>query len=216
MANPAFFYTNSAHRDGSAAGGAPTVLSTRVRRGSVRSSPGSRTACSSPRRSAPTPYLYSSIRDQGGHEDCAAPDRTVNSSFSLSRDGCRRSRSCAPTPKSMSEVYVVSARTDSAGEEDHRHERADRDVDDQHARRRLVEEPGRRDDRRRAAQAGRLRSRQKYPLLVVIHGGPTGVSRADAVHQHDLSDRRLGAARRRSCSSRTIAAAPATARSSAR
>ena len=36
---------------------------------------------------------------------------------------------------------------------------------------------------------------KKYPLLVVIHGGPTGVSRADAVQQHDdLSDRRLGRA----------------------
>ena len=37
---------------------------------------------------------------------------------------------------------------------------------------------------------------RKYPLLVVIHGGPTGVSRAIPFTSADLSDRRVGAARR--------------------
>ena len=52
-----------------------------------------------------------------------------------------------------------------------------RALGDERARGRVVEEPGRRDDRRRAAQADRLPAGKKYPLLVVIHGGPTGVSR---------------------------------------
>ena len=57
---------------------------------------------------------------------------------------------------------------------------------------------------------------RKYPLLVVIHGGPTGVSRAvpftSATYPIDVWVPR----RTSSCSSRTIAAAPATERSSER
>jgi dipeptidyl aminopeptidase/acylaminoacyl peptidase len=41
-----------------------------------------------------------------------------------------------------------------------------------------MEKPGRRDHRRRAAQPADFDPAKKYPLLVVIHGGPTGVSRA--------------------------------------
>ena len=58
---------------------------------------------------------------------------------------------------------------------------------------------------------------KKYPLLVVIHGGPTGVSRPTAyLEREHLSDRHLDGEGARSSSSRTIAAAPATARRSAR
>ena len=37
---------------------------------------------------------------------------------------------------------------------------------------------------------------RKYPLLIVIHGGPDRRLARDPVHQRHLSDRRLGAARR--------------------
>ena len=58
---------------------------------------------------------------------------------------------------------------------------------------------------------------RRYPLLVVIHGGPTGVSRPTPFSERQLvSDRHLARRRARSCSSRTTAAARATARSSAR
>ena len=40
-----------------------------------------------------------------------------------------------------------------------------------------MEIEGRRDHRRHPDQARRFRSAKKYPLLVVIHGGPTGVDR---------------------------------------
>ena len=54
-----------------------------------------------------------------------------------------------------------------------------------------MEEHGRHDDRGRAPQAASLlAARKRYPLLVVIHGGPTGISRASSVHI-DLSDRYL-------------------------
>ncbi len=83
-----------------------------------------------------------------------------------------------------------------ARQEDHRHERADRELDDQHARGRLVEEPGRRHDRRGPAQAGRLRSGAEVPAA---RRHPRRTDRRVArrpVHELDLSDRRLGAARR--------------------
>jgi dipeptidyl aminopeptidase/acylaminoacyl peptidase len=68
--------------------------------------------------------------------------------------------------------------------------------------------------RGRAAQAADF-DRSAYPLLVVIHGGPTGIAPAPygsaSVYPID------GLARAaRWCSSPTTAAAPATARSSAR
>ena len=57
---------------------------------------------------------------------------------------------------------------------------------------------------------------RKYPLLVVIHGGPTGVSRAVPFTSTHRIRSMSGCRAACSCSSRTIAAAPATARSSAR
>ena len=41
-----------------------------------------------------------------------------------------------------------------------------------------MEEPGRRGDRRVLHKPADFDPSKKYPLLVVIHGGPTGVSRA--------------------------------------
>jgi hypothetical protein len=61
-------------------------------------------------------------------------------------------------------------------------------------------------------QAGR-----RYPLLVVIHGGPTGVSRPQPYGSASFYPiDACGSRAARWCSSRTTAAAPATARSSAR
>ena len=57
---------------------------------------------------------------------------------------------------------------------------------------------------------------RKYPLLVVIHGGPTGVDTPLHGRRPQLPDRALRRQRARSSSSPTTAARPATAKNSAR
>ena len=70
------------------------------------------------------------------------------------------------------------------------------------ARADLVEEQGRRDDRRRPDQARRLRSRRRrYPLLCIIHGGPTGIDRPVLLAPIRATTRRTsGSAAARWCS----------------
>ena len=120
----------------------------------------------------------------------------VGSSFTLSRDGVADRVSRRRREVDAGRVRRAARRSRHRDEAD-RHERADRAAG-RPARSRSSRGRARTARRSKACCTSRPTSipSRKYPLLVVIHGGPTGVSRADAVHQHDLSDRRLGAARR--------------------
>ena len=139
----------------------------RVRRESRRSSTGTAAASSSPRRSAPgvVPLQHRS-GDEGDHEvhPVGAVDR-----FRVQPDARRavRWRSQPPTRRRWarstcrhSRPWRRSAQREG-GAQAHRHDRADRGVGEERARGRVVEEPGRRDDRRRAAQAGRVPGREE-------------------------------------------------------
>ena len=123
-------------------------------------------------------YLYKLDPETKAVTKTAAPDRTVNSSFSFSRDGgtyaCLRADA-----RTMSEVYVVSGANRSP------QEKKITDLNDQAATwttSTLDVVSWKSQDG--AAIEGVLHMpadfnpSKKYPLLVVIHGGPTGVSRA--------------------------------------
>jgi dipeptidyl aminopeptidase/acylaminoacyl peptidase len=169
MANPAFFYANSVIATIPAGGGTPTVLSAAFDEDAqiVAWKPGALYFTAAAKTYG---YLYKLDPESKTIAQVPAPDSTVNSSFSLSKDGqaiaCLRAGA-----KTMSEVYVgakkltdMNAQTagwtsgtldvvswksqDGATIEGVLHKPADFDAS------------------------------KKYPLLVVIHGGPTGVSRA--------------------------------------
>ena len=143
-----------------AAGGAPTVLSAAFDEDPqiVAWKPSGLFFAASARTYA---YLYRLDPQTKAITKVPAPDQTVNSSFSLSKDGQtiaslragRRSRwrRCSSRPARAGlhrkKLTDMNAQTASWTTSD--------------ARGRVVEEPGRRDDRRRAAQAGRFRSRRR-------------------------------------------------------
>ena len=169
MANPAFFYANTLIATVPAGGGAPTVLSTAFdedpslvawNAGGLYFSASARTYS----------YLYKLDPATKAVTRVSPADRTVNSSFSFSKDG-QAIASLRSDAKTMAEVYVGAKKlTDMSGQaasgaagtlevvswksqdgaeiEGVLHKPADFDP------------------------------AKKYPLLVVIHGGPTGVSRA--------------------------------------
>ena len=169
MADPAYFYANTRIATVAAGGGTPTVLSAAFDEDPsiVAWNPGGIFFAASARTYA---YLYKVDPETKAVTKVSPADRTVNSSFSFSKDG-QTIASLRSDARSMAEVYVgakkltdMNAQTaslasstlevvawksqDGAEIEGVLHKPADFD-------------PAR-----------------KYPLLIVIHGGPTGVSRA--------------------------------------
>ena len=143
-------------------------------------------------------------------------DEWIGSGFSLTPDG-RRSPSSASGPREFPEVYVAPVQTmaaatklSDAGAQIASWPKHTREVirwksQDGAEIEGVLHKPA-------DFQPGR-----RYPLLVVIHGGPTGVSRPVPYGSATATIRSMPSSRRaRSSSSPTTAAAPATARSSAR
>jgi dipeptidyl aminopeptidase/acylaminoacyl peptidase len=177
MANPAFFYTNSVIATIPAGGGTATVLSSAFDEDPsiVAWKPGGIFFAAAARTYS---YLYKLDPDTRTVTRLAPADQTVNSSFSLSKDGsayaCLRSDA-----RTMSEVYVVSGSSRTP---------QDKKITDLNAQTAswttstLDVVSWKSQDG--ATIEGVLHKpldfdpAKKYPLLVVIHGGPTGVSRA--------------------------------------
>ena len=177
MANPAYMYSNSVIATVPATGGTPAVLTAAFdedpqivawKTGALYFAASARTyAC-----------LYKLDPDTRAVTKISAPDATVNSSFSLSRDG-QTIASLRSDAKAMAEVWVVSGlgRTPQ--------EKKITDLNAQAASwttSTLEVVSWKSQDG--ATIEGVLHKpadfdpATKYPLLVVIHGGPTGVSRA--------------------------------------
>ena len=185
MANPAFFYTNSVIATVPATGGTPTVLSSAFDEDPqiVGWKTGGLYFAASARTYA---YLYKLDPETKAVTKVSAPDQTVNSSFSFSKDGgtyaCLRADA-----KAMSEVYIVSGLSRTPQESANRapQEKKITDLNAQAASwatSTLDIVSWKSQDG--ATIEGVLHKpadyspATKYPLLVVIHGGPTGVSRA--------------------------------------
>ena len=177
MANPAFFYTNSAIATIPAGGGTATVVSSAFDEDPsiVAWKPGGIFFAAAARTYS---YLYRLDPDSKTVTRLAPADQTVNSSFSLSQDGSAYA-SLRADARTMSEVYVVSGLSRTP------HEKKLTDLNAQTASwmtSTLDVVSWRSQDG--ATIEGVLHKpvdfdpAKKYPLLVVIHGGPTGVSRA--------------------------------------
>jgi len=169
MANPAFFYTNSLIATVPVSGGTPTVLSAAFDEdpGIVAWKPSGLYFAASARTYA---YLYKLDPDTKAITKMPAPDQTVNSSFSLSKDG-QTIASMRADAKSMSEIYVGSKKLTDMNAQAASWATASREVvswksQDGAAIEGVLYKPADFDPSK------------KYPLLVVIHGGPTGISRA--------------------------------------
>jgi dipeptidyl aminopeptidase/acylaminoacyl peptidase len=106
MANPAFFYSNGLIAIVPAGGGTPTVVSAAFDEDPsiVAWKPGGLFFAASARTYA---YLYKLNPDTKAVTKVSPVDRTVNSSFSLSKDG-ETIASLRADARTMSEVYVVS------------------------------------------------------------------------------------------------------------
>jgi dipeptidyl aminopeptidase/acylaminoacyl peptidase len=177
MANPAFFYSTSLIAVVPAAGGTPTVLSSGFDEDPsiVAWKPSGLFFAAAARTYS---YLYRLDPESKTVTKVTPIDQTVDSGFSLSKDGqayaCLRADA-----KAVSDVYAVSglARTATAKKlTDMNAQIADWAAgtvevvswksQDGAAIEGVLHKPADFDPGR------------KYPLLVVIHGGPTGVSRA--------------------------------------
>jgi dipeptidyl aminopeptidase/acylaminoacyl peptidase len=177
MANPAFFYSNSLIAVVPAAGGTPTLLSSGFDEDPsiVAWKPNGLFFAAAARTYS---YLYRLDPESKTVTKVTPIDQTVDSGFSLSKDGqayaCLRADA-----KAVSDVYAVSglARTATAKKlTDMNAQIADWAAgtvevvswksQDGAAIEGVLHKPADFDPGR------------KYPLLVVIHGGPTGVSRA--------------------------------------
>jgi dipeptidyl aminopeptidase/acylaminoacyl peptidase len=169
MANPAFFYANSLIATIPASGGAPTVLSSAFDEDPqiVGWKPGGVFFAAAARTYA---YLYKLDPRSKAISKVPAPDQTVNSGFSLSKDG-QAIASMRSDAKSMAEIYVGSKKLTDLNAQTTGWTTSGLEVVSWKSR------DG-------AAIEGILHkptdfdASKKYPLLVVIHGGPTGVSRA--------------------------------------
>ncbi len=177
MANPAFFYSNSLIATVPAGGGAPVVLSSAFDEDPsiVAWKPnGLFFAAASHTYS----HLYRLDPESKSITKVTAADQTVDSGFSLSNSGdayaCLRADA-----KAVSEIYVVSGLSPSATAKKLTDMNAQ--IADWAAGTVEVVSWKSQDG---AAIEGVLHkpvdfdASRKYPLLVVIHGGPTGVSRA--------------------------------------
>jgi dipeptidyl aminopeptidase/acylaminoacyl peptidase len=177
MANPKFFYGNSLIATIAASGGTPTALSSAFDEDPqiVDWKPNGLFFAASARTYS---YLYKLDPETKAVTKMPAPEQTVNSSFSVSKDGgtyaCLRADA-----RTMSEVYVVSG----AGRTPQEKKLTDLNAQAAGWTTGTLEvvtwksQDG-------ASIEGVLHkpadfdAAKKYPLLVVIHGGPTGVSRA--------------------------------------
>ncbi|HEY2151100.1 MAG TPA: S9 family peptidase, partial [Vicinamibacterales bacterium] len=177
MANPAFFYSNSLIAVVPAAGGTPTVLSSGFDEDPsiVAWKPNGLFFAAAARTYS---YLYRLDPESKTVTKVTLIDQTVDSGFSLSKDGqayaCLRADA-----KAVSDVYAVSGLSRAATEKKLTDMNAQ--IADWAAGTVEVVSWKSQDG---AAIEGVLHKPadfdpgRKYPLLVVIHGGPTGVSRA--------------------------------------
>jgi len=177
MANPAFFYANSLIATIPAAGGTPTVLSSAFDEDPqiVGWKPAGLFFAASARTYA---YLYKLDPQSKAIAKVPAPDQTVNSGFSLSKDG-QAIAFLRADARAMSDVYVASGSSRTP---------QDKKLTDMNAQTASWATSGLEvvswKSQDGAAIEGILHKpvdfdpSKKYPLLVVIHGGPTGVSRA--------------------------------------
>ena len=155
-----------------------------------------------------------SIRTTKAIAKISPADQTVELRLLAVAATAARSRSCAPTRRRWPRCTSRPASRHS--EEADRHERADRGLDDEHARSRVVEEPGRR-RRSKACCTSRPTSTRRASTRCSSSstaGRPACRARCRSPARSIRSTSGCRAAS--SCSSRTTAAAPATARSSAR
>jgi dipeptidyl aminopeptidase/acylaminoacyl peptidase len=169
MANPAFFYTNSVIATIPASGGTPTVVSAAFDEDPqiVDWKPSGLFFAASARTYG---YLYKVDPDTKAIAKMPAPDQTVNSGFSMSKDG-QTIASLRSDAKSMAEVFVGSKKLTDMNAQTASWETSGLEVvswksQDGATIEGVLHKPIDFDPAR------------KYPLLVVIHGGPTGVSRA--------------------------------------
>jgi dipeptidyl aminopeptidase/acylaminoacyl peptidase len=175
MANPAYMYSNSVVATVPASGGTPTVLTAAFDEDpSIVAWKGNGLFFAASERTYS--YLFRLDPAAKGVTKVGPSEHTVNSSFSLSRDGasyaCLRSDA-----KTMPEVYVADVSADG--------NKKLTDLNSQTASwttSALEVVSWKSQDG--ATIEGVLHKpvdfdpARKYPLLVVIHGGPTGVSRA--------------------------------------
>ena len=156
------------------------------------------------------------FRDRHGHRSdraSSAPDDLMGGGFTIDGDG-RRWRS--PPGLDEADRGLRVRRNGFAPRAADEHDRAGSRFIVGHARADLVEEPGRRRDRRRPDQAGRLRSVEEVPAALHHSRRSDRHRSAGAARRNALLPLgHLGGAAARWCSRSTIAAAPATARSSA-
>ena len=169
MANPAFFYTNGLIATVPASGGTPTVLSAAFDEDPsiVAWKPNGLFFSASARTYS---YLYKLDPDTKAVTRLSPVDQTVNSSFSLSKDG-QMIASLRSDAKSMADVYVGSKKLTDMNAQTASWTTSTLDVvswksQDGATIEGVLHKPADFDPSK------------KYPLLVVIHGGPTGVSRA--------------------------------------
>lgn len=195
MANPAYFYTNSLIATVPASGGAPTVLSAGFDEDPsiVAWKPNGLFFSASARTYS---YLYKLDPDAKAITRVSPADQTVNSSFSLSKDGDTYAYLRADA-RAMSEVYVRSgsSRTplESRTPQETRTPQEGRTPQEKKLTDMNAQAAGWANgtldvvswkSRDGATIEGVLHkpadfdASKKYPLLIVIHGGPTGVSRA--------------------------------------
>ncbi len=175
MGSPSFFYTNTVIAAVPSAGGAPTVLT-----GSFDEEPSivawKRSGLFFSASQKTNAYLFRLDPDARTIARLAPGDAWVGSSFSLSRDGSEAAF-LASTATSMAEVFVAPAtlqsprkltdmNAQSAGWKTGTLEVVSWKSQDGTAIEGVLHKPADFDPAR------------KYPLLVVVHGGPTGISRA--------------------------------------
>ena len=169
MANPAYFYTNSVIATIAASGGTPSVLTAGFDEDPQIvewKSNGLFFAASARTYS----YLYKLDPDTKAVTRVSPVDQTVNSGFSLSKDG-QTIASLRSDAQSMAEVFVGTKKltdlnTQAANWTSSTLEIVSWKSQDGAAIEGVLHKPADFDPAK------------KYPLLVVIHGGPTGVSRA--------------------------------------
>ncbi len=169
MANPAYFYTNSLIATVPAGGGSPTVLSSAFdedpqllawKANGLYFAAAARTYS----------YLYKLDPETKAVAKMAAPEQTVNSSFSFSKDG-QTIASLRADAKSIAEVYVGSKKLTDMNAQASGWTTSTLEVVSWKSQDGAVIEGV-------LHKPADFDPAKKYPLLVVIHGGPTGVSRA--------------------------------------
>jgi dipeptidyl aminopeptidase/acylaminoacyl peptidase len=181
MASPSYFYTNSLIATVPAAGGTPTVLSSSFDEDPsiVAWNAGGLFFSASQRTYS---YLFRLDPDGKAVTRLAPADAWVGSSFSVSRDGSRVAF-LGSDAKSMAEVYVAAVSLTSMTAMTNPKKLTDMNGQTTNWTTSTLEVVSWKSQDGTTIE-GVLHKpvdfspSRKYPLLVVIHGGPTGVSRA--------------------------------------